>query len=59
MLLKRLYVDYNMHIKFTPVPDRDTKIMNLFKRCATVKLWLPDILPEERAVINIDTGILT
>lgn len=31
--------------------------VSLFKKCATIKLWLPELLLEERAVINLDTGL--
>ena len=58
-LLRRLHIAHNMFIKFRPVPlVISNKVFNLFKRCATVKLWLPDLLVEEDAVINIDTDMI-
>jgi lipopolysaccharide biosynthesis glycosyltransferase len=58
-----------MHVKLTPIPSNITKITSvvygkavdslvLFKKCATLKLWLPDLLPQERAVINLDTDMI-
>jgi hypothetical protein len=58
-----------MNVKLTPIPSNLSKItsvvygksvdsLSLFKKCATLKLWLPDLLHNERAVINLDTDML-
>jgi hypothetical protein len=60
---------HKMHVKLTPIPTNISRItsvvygksidsLSLFKKCATLKLWLPDLLANERAVINLDTDML-
>ena len=69
ILLNKMHYRHRVHVKLTAIPDSSTlgktkvggkevNILDLFKKCATTKLWLPDLLPSESAVINLDTDMI-
>ena len=56
-LLTILRTTHSMNISFIPLPHSEH--MNIFKPCATSRLWLPKLLPEsENVVIYLDTDTL-
>ena len=70
LLMNKLKFRHKVNVKFRAISSeisnnisayRNGKKINaltLFKKCATVKLWLPELLLSERAVINLDTDML-